>query len=141
MNPTSTQLYQEVLHFYGRQMRALDEGRIDEWTETFTEDGVFTANAHPKPQTGRDEIRTGATNADRNLRDQGLQRRHWLGMLEVDEQADGTVLARTYALIITTPKGGAAGVSLSCSCEDQLVREDGRLLVRHRRVCRDDLPS
>lgn len=137
----TTALYQEVSHFYGRQMRHLDEARIEEWAETFTVDGVFAANGHPQPSVGREAIVTGARAAAANLAEQGIQRRHWLGMLEVDEQADGSILARSYALIISTPQGGAAAVHLSCSCDDVLVREGGRLLVRHRQVFRDDLPK
>ena len=30
-------LYQEVLHFYARQMRSLDEGEVADWAGTFTE--------------------------------------------------------------------------------------------------------
>lgn len=133
-------LYQEVLHFYARQMRSLDEGEVADWAGTFTEDGVFRANAHPQPQEGRAAILRGATEANRKLVEQNVQRRHWLGMLQVSRNPDGSLTARTYAQIIATPQGGKAGLELSCSCEDLLVREDGRLLVRHRQVYRDDLP-
>ncbi|MFD4536108.1 nuclear transport factor 2 family protein [Kitasatospora sp. NPDC058397] len=134
-------LYEEVQHFYGRQMRHLDEGEVTQWAATFTEDGVFAANARPHPQEGRGSIERGAHEAAARLAAAGVQHRHWLGMLEVAEQPDGTVLARTYALIIATPKGGAATVHLSTSCEDRLVRVAGELKVRHRQVCRDDLPA
>ncbi|MBV6695851.1 nuclear transport factor 2 family protein [Kitasatospora aureofaciens] len=134
-------LYEEVQHFYGRQMRHLDEGAVTEWAATFTEDGVFAANARPHPQEGRSAIEQGAREAAARLAAAGVQHRHWLGMLEVAEQPDGTVLAKTYALIIATPEGGSAAVHLSCRCEDQLVRVAGELKVRHRQVYRDDLPA
>ncbi|MFF0018629.1 nuclear transport factor 2 family protein [Streptomyces sp. NPDC005374] len=133
-------LYQEVLHFYARQMRSLDEGNVTEWAETFTEDGVFGANAHPRPQVGRGAIRQGAAEATARLAEQGVQRRHWLGMLEVSRNTDGSVTAVSYAQVLATPKGGKAELELSCSCEDLLVREGDRLLVRRRQVHRDDLP-
>ena len=136
-----TDLYQEVQHFYGRQMRHLDEDRIDEWVATFTEDGVFAANAHPEPARGREAIRTGARAAKKLYSDKGIQRRHWLGMLEVEQAPDGEIIAKTYALIITTPRGGQAAVTLSTSCDDRLVRQEGGLLVKHRQVYRDDLPK
>ncbi|MFJ9008914.1 nuclear transport factor 2 family protein [Streptomyces canus] len=135
-----TALYQEVLHFYARQMRSLDEGNVAEWAETFTEDGVFGANAHPRPQVGRAAIRQGAAEATRRLAEQGVQRRHWLGMLEVSRNADGSVTALSYAQVLATSQGGKAELELSCSCEDLLVREGDRLLVRRRQVYRDDLP-
>jgi 3-phenylpropionate/cinnamic acid dioxygenase small subunit len=140
MYAEETLLYQEIQHFYGRQMRFLDSGAVDEWAGTFTEDGVFTANAHPEPQRGRAAILAGARQAAAKLAAEGVQRRHWLGMLQVDPQDDGTVHARTYALITSTPLGGQAAVQLSCTCDDVLVREDGRLQVRLRQVHRDDLP-
>ncbi|WP_432158444.1 MULTISPECIES: nuclear transport factor 2 family protein [unclassified Streptomyces] len=133
-------LYQEVLHFYAKQMRSLDEGHVAEWAETFTVDGVFSANAHPRPQEGRPAILRGATEATRKLAEQGVQRRHWLGMLEVTPNADGTVTALSYAQVLATRQGGRAELELSCACEDLLVRQDGRLLVRRRQVYRDDLP-
>ncbi|MER7917816.1 MULTISPECIES: nuclear transport factor 2 family protein [unclassified Streptomyces] len=136
-----TQLYLEIQHFYGRQMRHLDSGAVEEWALTFTEDGVFAANAHPEPQRGRAEIEAGARRAAAQLAAEGIQRRHWLGMLQVDPQDDDTVLARTYALITSTAQGGQAEIRLSCTCDDVLVREDGRLKVRHRQVYRDDLPT
>ena len=134
-------LFLEVQHFYGRQMRHLDEGRVDAWAETFTEDGVFQANAHPKPQSGRAAIRAGATAAHQTLAEQGITRRHWLGMLEVATAADGTIVAQTYAMVLNTPQGGKAELTLSCACRDSLVRVDGTLQVRHRWVTRDDLPK
>jgi 3-phenylpropionate/cinnamic acid dioxygenase small subunit len=136
-----TATYQEVQHFYGRQMRYLDSGAVREWAATFTEDGVFAANAHPEPQVGRAAIEAGSHQAVAQMEAEGIQRRHWLGMLEVDERPDGTLLARTYALIVQTRLGGQPETRLSCTCDDVLVRQDGRLLVRHRQVYRDDLPK
>ncbi|WP_328786212.1 MULTISPECIES: nuclear transport factor 2 family protein [unclassified Streptomyces] len=133
-------LYQEVLHFYARQMRHLDEGRVTEWAETFTENGVFAANAHPLPQTGRAAIEQGAAEAVQRLAEQGVQRRHWLGMLQVTPNVDGSVTALSYAQVLATAQGGRTALELSCSCEDLLVREGDRLLVRRRQVYRDDLP-
>ncbi|RBQ20070.1 nuclear transport factor 2 family protein [Spongiactinospora rosea] len=136
-----TALYQEVQQFYARQMQLLDEGVVEGWAGTFTEDGVFTANAHPAPQRGRSTIEEGARKTAAQLEAREVRRRHWLGMLTVDERQDGTIAARTYALVLETPKGGQAGVLLSCTCDDVLVRQGGELLVQHRSVHRDDLPA
>ncbi|MEV4053685.1 nuclear transport factor 2 family protein [Amycolatopsis sp. NPDC049688] len=138
---TDERLHHEVERFYARQMQLLDSGAAREWAATFTEDGVFTANAHPEPQRGRAAIEAGALDAISRLEAQAVQRRHWLGMLTVDHGADGTFVARTYALVIETPEHGRAAVRLSCTCRDVLVRRDGALLVRHRQVHRDDLPA
>lgn len=135
-----TALYSEVQNFYGHQMRLLDEAAVDDWANTFTEDGEFAADAHPEPSRGRTAIASGARQATSQLAAKGIQRRHWLGMLDVTGNSDGTIQARTYALILETPQGGKPSTQLSCTCDDLLVREAGRLLVRHRRVHRDDLP-
>ncbi|MEV0804771.1 nuclear transport factor 2 family protein [Micromonospora sp. NPDC050200] len=136
-----TELYIEVQHFYGRQMRLLDEAEVGAWAATFTEDGVFAANAHPEPARGRAAIEAGARQAASQLAAEGIQRRHWLGMLEVAPRADGAIVVRSYALILSTKLGGQAEVRLSCTCDDVLVRKDGQLLVQDRRVFRDDLPK
>ncbi|MGW4940913.1 nuclear transport factor 2 family protein [Actinoplanes sp. NPDC004185] len=134
-------VYQEVQQFYARQMRLLDEGEVDRWAGTFTEDGVFTANAHPHPQQGRAAIKEGAAAAARQMAERGVQRRHWLGMLSVGERPDGSLLAHTYALVVETTRGGSSELRLSCTCDDTLVRVDDELKVRHRQVRRDDLPA
>ncbi len=135
-----SELYHQVQQFYARQMHLLDNGHGQEWADTFTVDGVFAANAAPEPVKGRDNIAAGAGATIKQLEADGIVRRHWLGMLDARPQADGTVQVNSYALIIETRKGGQAGVRMSTLCEDVLVREGGELLVRERKVSRDDLP-
>ena len=131
-------VYEQVQHFYARQMQDLDAGRAAEWAETFTEDGVFAANAHPEPTVGRAAIAAAASAATADLERRGLRRRHWLGMLTVTPEGD-RLRARSYALIIETPRGGQAAVRLSTTCEDILVRSGDGWQVQHRQVLRDDL--
>ncbi|MFC4910152.1 nuclear transport factor 2 family protein [Actinomadura gamaensis] len=132
-------MYQQIQHFYARQLRLLDEGRTAEWAATFEPGGVFDADGLPEPVRGREAIESASRAAAEKLAADGIRRRHWLGMLEVGERPDGTLLARTYALIISTPRGGPAGLHMSTTCDDVLVRDGADLLVRHRRVRRDDL--
>ncbi|MFL1429448.1 MULTISPECIES: nuclear transport factor 2 family protein [unclassified Nocardiopsis] len=134
-----TDLLLEVQHFYARQMHHLDEGRVEEWAATFTEDGVFAANAHPEPATGRAAITAAARATTEQLARDRVRRRHWLGMLDVRPGADGTITAVSYAQILSTRIGDRSELLLSCTCEDVLVREGGELLVRHRQVRRDDI--
>ncbi|MFG3496469.1 nuclear transport factor 2 family protein [Streptomyces sp. NPDC047928] len=49
------------------------------------------------------------------------------------------VVARSYALVLETPRGGDPVVRRSTVCTDTLVRADGVWRVRHRRVTRDGL--
>lgn len=133
-------LHTEVEHFYARQMQLLDRHACEEWADTFTVDGVFDANGLPEPAKGREAIAAGARAATSRLVTEGLVHRHWLGMLTVDEQPDGTVAARSYALVIQTEQGGASVLHRSTVCEDLLVRaDDGSLRVRDRKVTRDDI--
>ncbi|MBW5424961.1 nuclear transport factor 2 family protein [Streptomyces sp. BG9H] len=135
----AAETYHQVQQFYAQQMQLLDSGRVREWAETFTEGGVFAANAHPEPAAGRAAITAAAQQATDAYAAQGIQRRHWLGMVAVEEREAGTVSARCYALVIETPRGGQAVIKASTLCEDLLVREGDALLVRDRRVTRDDL--
>jgi hypothetical protein len=132
-------LYHQIQQFYAKQMQLLDEGLVAEWAASFTEDGVFTANAHPEPARGRTAIREAAQRTADHLAANGLVRRHWLGMLALDPKADGSVVVRSYAQVLETPRGGAATLRMSTVCQDDLLHDGQRWLVRHRQVWRDDL--
>ncbi|WP_063774830.1 nuclear transport factor 2 family protein [Kitasatospora azatica] len=136
---TGGELYHQVQQFYAQQMQLLDSGNAEEWAETFTEDGVFAANAHPEPAAGRAVITAAARTATDDYAAKGIQRRHWLGMVSVERRGADEVFAQCYALVIETPRGGQAAVRVSTRCDDLLVRVEGRWQVKHRQVTRDDL--
>lgn len=75
----------------------------------------------------------------------GRQRRagnrlnHWVGMLDVQPQADGSLRTRCSALVYVTPRGGGSKTLYVCVMEDVLVRTRGKRRAVHRRVTRDDL--
>ncbi|WP_431893196.1 nuclear transport factor 2 family protein [Micromonospora haikouensis] len=135
----SAELHAEIASFYARHMRAMDEGRVQDWTGGFTDDGVFITNARPAPQIGRAAITAGAGATAANLLSNNVLRRHCLATLNIRPQPDGVILASSYAIIVRTPPGGPTAVEFLCTCDDELVRHDGQLLIRHRRVQRDDL--
>ncbi|MFF0388464.1 nuclear transport factor 2 family protein [Kitasatospora sp. NPDC004615] len=135
----TAELYFQVQQFLASQMQLLDSGRVAEWAATFTEDGVFAANAHPEPAAGRVAITAAAQAATDAYAAKGIQRRHWLGMVTVEPRDENTAAVRSYAVVIETPKGGQAAIRVSTLCEDLLVRESGHWLVQHRQVTRDDL--
>ena len=62
-------------------------------------------------------------------------------MVQVDENPDGTVTASSYAIVLSTPRGGHTVVDLSCTCEDLLIRDGDGFQVKRRQVHRDDLPN
>ena len=132
-------LYQQIQQFYALQMQMLNAGSVDAWADSFTEDGVFTANAHPEPTRGRAAIRAAAQRTADDLVAGQLIRRHWLGMLAMTPQDDGTVFVRSYAQVLETARGETTKLLMSTVCEDVLVREGSWWLVRDRRVSRDDI--
>jgi hypothetical protein len=136
----SPEVYVEIQQFYAHQMQLLDEARTREWADTFTDDGVFAANAHPEPVCGRQAITAAATKARTALTAAGLQHRHWLGMLDARTTEDGGIIAHSYALVVETARGGTPALKHSTHCKDLLVHDGGQWLVRHRQITRDDLP-
>lgn len=131
--------YGEIEHFYGWQMQLLDEDLVDAWSDTFTPDGVFAANAQPQPARGREAITNAARAAREDLARRGIQTRHCLAMLVVTADEGDVVKVRSYAQVLETPIGGAPRLHVSTVCEDELVFESGRWLVRDRYVTRDDI--
>ena len=103
---------------------------------------MFAPEHRPEPVRGRTALAEGARRSYEALAATGEVRRHHHTMVAVDEPgADGSVRVRCYALIVGTPPGGETRVVMSCVCEDLLVREDGRLLVRDRRVTKDGVTA
>jgi len=60
-------------------------------------------------------------------------------MLVVDPSSEDVVRARSYALVIEVPVGGSPALHRSTVCDDVLIRDGDRWLVRERLVTRDDL--
>lgn len=138
-NNTTADLQAALQRFYAEQMQLLDGGATEAWARTFTDDGVFAASGQPAPVRGRHAIAAAARAAREQLDNARVVHRHWLGMLTADPQDDGSVRARCYALVISTPLGGSPAIHRSTICEDELVPADGSWLVRRRVVTRDDL--
>ncbi|WP_020497292.1 nuclear transport factor 2 family protein [Sciscionella marina] len=132
-------LYLRVQSFYAWQMQLLDSGKVEDWADTFTEDGVFDAAGLPKPVSGRERIREGARRAAEDRVNSGVTHRHWLGMLTLERRADDAVFARSYALVIETLRGGIPTLHRSTVCEDVLVSNGSGWLIQKRLVSRDDL--
>lgn len=133
----SAELYTRIQQFYHRQMGLLDDGRADEWAETFTEDALFLEPLRLDPLRGREEIRTSARARADRLAAEELDFRHWLSMLDVRPQDDGSLLTRAYALPMRTPKGGRLDVFASVVCRDHLVAVGDGWQVRRREIHHD----
>ncbi|MFG2622713.1 nuclear transport factor 2 family protein [Streptomyces sp. NPDC048507] len=132
-------LYAEVQHFYAQQMRILDGPDAGGWPDTFTEDALFErppVSAPVRVRAGRTGcVRAGAARE----REAGSRLDHWIGMLDVRPQADGSLRTRCSALAYATPGGGGSRVLYVYVMEDVLVPVHGAWRTAHRRVTRDDL--
>ncbi|MYW65836.1 nuclear transport factor 2 family protein [Streptomyces sp. SID8379] len=133
--------YADVQDFYARHFHLLDGGRAEEWAQTFTADGYFHPEVLDVPVQGHAALAEGVRRTHAELVAEGVQRRHWHGMVAVTPRDADTYDVRCYALIFATPRGGTSQLRMSCVCEDVLVREDGALKIRERKVTRDDLTS
>ncbi|MDI3408189.1 nuclear transport factor 2 family protein [Streptomyces cavernicola] len=137
-SPVSAELYTRVQQFYARQMGLLDDGRPDDWSATFTEDAVFQeASRLDEPLRGRDAIRESSRARKQRLDEAEIDFRHWLAMLQVHPQADGTLRTRAYALAMRTPRGGSLDIFASVVCNDHLVPVDGGWQVARRELHHD----
>ncbi|MFJ9343625.1 nuclear transport factor 2 family protein [Streptomyces sp. NPDC101733] len=132
-------LYAQVQEFYAHQMRILDAHDIERWADTFTEDAVFELPTLPAPVDARAGLaRYVRAGAARRRRDGG-RLDHWVGMLDVRPQPDGTLHTRCSALVYLTPGASTSKALYAYVMEDVLVRSRGQWRAAHRRVTRDDL--
>ncbi|MFD8985892.1 nuclear transport factor 2 family protein [Streptomyces sp. NPDC059564] len=132
------ELYTQVQQFYARQMGLLDDGFPDAWADTFTEDAVFQeASRLDEPLRGRDVIRDSSRARKKRLEADGIDFRHWLGMLDVRPEPDGSLRARSYALAMRVPRGGELDIFASVVCHDHLVLVDGTWKVAERDLHHD----
>ncbi|GAA4827523.1 nuclear transport factor 2 family protein [Saccharopolyspora rosea] len=137
-NPVRPELYAEVLHFYGRQMQALDGLDFESYAATFTEDGVFQHSPALDAARTRQGIVDALREFHRRFDDDPVQRRHLFTHVVVDEHDDGTLRSTCYALVLTTRPGVKQPVvGPSCVVHDVLVRDGDGLLVRSRAVDHD----
>ena len=143
---TTNTLYQQVQAFYARQMRLMDDGEVEAWLDTFTEDAVIANNANPAPARGRELMRKVAHKIVAAARDAGVTHRHWLGMLTVDQPEPDRpdpdrLVTRFYALVVETPKGGTPRIWRSTNGSDVLLRHGAGWRVSERHVLHDDIPE
>lgn len=135
--PVDAETYARVQQFYAFQMGLMDDREAERWADTFTEDALFQEPSKLEPLNGRAEIKAAAgVSADKHAAN-GLRLRHWLGMLSVDVEPDGSLRARCYAQAIRIPKGGAPDLFATVVCRDHLVPDGTGWLVKHRHLTHD----
>ncbi|WP_420038157.1 nuclear transport factor 2 family protein (plasmid) [Streptomyces sp. cg28] len=132
-------LYAQAQRFYADQMRILDVHDTARWAGTFTEDALLELPSLPGPLPARAGLARYPRPGAQARRRAGDRLDHWIGVLDVRPQADGTLRTRCSALVYTVPPGAASRSLHVCVMEDVLTRESGEWRIAHRRVTRDDL--
>lgn len=132
-------LYAQAQHFYAHQMQILDAHDGERWAQAFTEDAVFELPHLPGPAGPRTGLAHYARAAADRSRRAGDGLRHFVGMLDVRPQPDGTLHTRCSALVHAAPPGTASKALYVCVMEDVLVHTHGTWRTAHRRIIRDDL--
>lgn len=129
----------QVQRAYARQSRLIDGGDAAGWAATFTADGEFHSPSYPAPAVGAEALTEFAAAFARAGRESASVSRHVVTNVDVLPGADGdSVVAHAYLQIVTTPYGGESRLVRLTTITDRLVRRDGRWLVAHRQVRRDD---
>ncbi|UWZ40564.1 nuclear transport factor 2 family protein [Dactylosporangium roseum] len=118
-------------------MQALDEGKLEAYADTFTEDAVFGHTPGREPARTRPGILSDLYEVRQRQAADPQQRRHLFTMVDVEELTAGRLRATSYALVLTTRPGGGPEMVRSCVVRDVLVRDDGQLRNAERLVDHD----
>lgn len=129
--------YVQIMSFYARQMRLLDDLDIDGYVATFTQDGR-TVHAHRGESLVGRERMTAASRAALP-RYAGVTPRHWNGPLEIAGVDGGARYVVRYASLVTKTDraSGAVVFESTFTVEDVLESVDGDLLVSSRTIHQD----
>jgi 3-phenylpropionate/cinnamic acid dioxygenase small subunit len=136
--PTAhVELYIEVADFYAHQMPLLEEGELEAFVQTFTEDCVFGYDG--AWQVAGREALLGGVRA--NVPRYGTSRiRHWFENRRVAVREDGTIESAATSLVSVTSEDGEVSFEPSCVVRDELVRTEQGLRAKSR-IIRHDLPD
>jgi 3-phenylpropionate/cinnamic acid dioxygenase small subunit len=132
-------LYAQVQRFYTHQMRILDAPGTTCWADTFTEDAVLQPPFLSEPVPARTGLARYVRAGAARQRQAGVRLHHWIGLLDVQPQEDGSLHTRCSALVYAPAGEGGDRVLYMCVMEDVLVRARGEWRIRRRLVTRDDL--
>jgi actinorhodin biosynthesis protein ActVIA len=142
VSPTLTPIAQVELHievtdFYARQMPLLEQGELQAFADTFTEDCIFGYDGAWQV-VGRDALLGGVR---ANIPRYGTSKiRHWFESRRIAVREDGVIESSATSLVSVTSEKGDVTFEPSCVVRDQLVRTEDGLRVSSR-VIRHDLPD
>jgi actinorhodin biosynthesis protein ActVIA len=139
MSSVTAELYVEVQTFFAKQMRLLDNLKIEEYAATFTPDGEIVHAHRDERAKGRETMIAGMYAA--LPRYKGVVVRHWFDHLLVEPAADGSLIVNYYTLVTRCDAEGKVVFEPTFTVTDTLVRgEDGQLYTQLRYIEKDTPP-
>jgi actinorhodin biosynthesis protein ActVIA len=130
---SSTNLYAEVHQFYATQMQRLDRVDVEGYAATFTDDAEFIHSPGQPGSHTRDGIIRDVYKVAEQFKTDPQQRRHWFNMVNLELLDDGHIKSTAYCLVVKN-RAGQKPDFVSCVVNDVLVRENGELLTKYRRI-------
>ena len=135
--------------FYAEYVACLDEVRLEEWPEFFTEDGLYglwaRENADADLPAPMFLCRNKRQMKDRvtSYREANIYPDHWnrhlISATRITRaDADGVAAQSNYA-VLQTRQDGETFIYQSGRCADRFVREERGLLLKERRIVYDTL--
>lgn len=138
-----------VEEFLADYVACLDEVRLEEWPEFFTEDGVYGLWARENEDAGLPApmflCRNKRQMKDRvtSYREANIYPDHWnrhlISAVQITGSTALTIEAHSNYAVLQTRIEGETFIYQSGRCIDRFVREDGRLLLTNRRIIYDTL--
>lgn len=133
--PVTADLYVEIQMFYARQMRLLDALRLEDYADTYTEDGVVEHVTRGERAEGRAAMLAGMRAGLPRI--EGYAVRHWFDKMLVEPVDGSTWAVSYYTLVSRTDREGKISFEPTFTVSDVLVRRDGVLLTKSRSIFRD----
>lgn len=132
--------YYELKAFYAEHLAARDAGDVEAWLDAFEPDSSLVTNVFAGTvRMTKPEFTPKVHQLDAEFASAGIQRRHEPSTYVFGRDADGTVHARFYTVLLTTDPDGAARVHSTSVGADRLRRTDAGWRVLSRQIWRDDL--
>lgn len=115
----------EIHELYAHVAISFDTGDADGFAESFTPDGTFVAGTD---LTGREAL---ADYVRRRFRESPGTAHHISSILV--QESDSGARGRAYGLVTGLAADGRLQLRAAGTYDDELVQEDGRWRIRHRR--------
>ena len=143
----SAEIERQVVHLNFRYARCLDENRLSDWPDLFTEDGRYVIHPRENLEQGLEGYWLYLDNK-RMMRDRVVSllevniyqinyERRLVTNVEVVGREDDAWLARANYLLMHTSNEGVSQIFSVGEYRDRLVEAGGRLLFRERVVVPD----